>query len=271
MDVKSDSIFITRWGATGSRVVMVHGSAQGSQVGGDGHFRAQQPLGARGWQVIVPDRPGHGRSPANGTPDDAEIDGAWVADLLGDGGHLVGHSFGGCVALAAAVKRPEAVRSLTLIEPGMQMLATDDPAVKRFGVQMLLIKLFSITAASRARRFAKLVGIPAEIGGGKSHAELSRMGRGISQLRIPSKETLQRELLEIKSAAIPLLVVTGGWNRAFEATGDRVAEAGGGQRLVIPSTHHFPQQVSGEFNLALENFMRGSDARRAVPPSTTAG
>ena len=240
---------------------MVHGSAQGSQVGGDGHFHAQQPLGARGWQVIVPDRPGHGRSPTNGTPDDAEIDGAWVADLLGDGAHLVGHSFGGCVALAAAAKRPAAVRSLTLIEPGMQMLAADDPVVRRFGLQLQMIKFFSITAASRARRFAKLVGIPPEIGGGKSHAELTSMGQGIFRLRIPTKQTLLRELREIKRVEIPLLVVTGGWNPAFEATGDRVAEAGGGRRLVIQSTHHFPQQVSGDFNLALEDFMCDHDAK----------
>lgn len=264
--MKPDSIFITRWGTTGPRVVMVHGSAQGSDVGGAGHFPVQQALGGSGWQVIVPDRPGHGRSPSRRTPEDAEIDGAWVADLLdaedGEGAHLVGHSFGGCVALAAAVKRPAAIRSLTLIEPGMQMLATSDSTVKRLGLQMMIIKLFSLSAASRARRFSKLVGIPAEIGGGKSREELTRMGQGISSLRLPSKQTLQRELGEIKNAKIPLLVVTGGWSPAFEATGDQVAQAGGGQRRVIPSPHHFLQQVSEEFNQALVAFMLASDLKR---------
>ena len=127
--MKEDSMFVTRWGQQGPRVVLVHGSAQGSSVGGDRHFNAQERLAERGWQLLVPDRPGHGRSPDPGRPDDAEADGALVADLLGDGAHLVGHSFGGCVALAAAAKRPEAVRSLTIIEPAMAALAVNKPVV----------------------------------------------------------------------------------------------------------------------------------------------
>lgn len=248
-------IHTTLWGQTGPRVVMVHGSAQGSQVGGDGHFSAQQVLGDRSWQVLVPDRPGHGRSPSRNIPDDAQVDGAWVADMLGDGAHLVGHSFGGCVALAAAAMRPSAVRSLTLIEPGMQMLANDIPAVRRFGLQLLLVKWFSLSAAARARRFAQLVGIPQTIGGGKSREELTRMGQGIARLHLPGKAELQRELALVQSAGIPLLVVTGGWSPAFEATADAVAAAGGGQRLVIPSPHHFPQLVSDAFNQKLVAFM----------------
>ena len=133
------TVHITRWGLAGPTVVCIHGSAQGSRVGGDGHFATQRALADHGWQLLVPDRPGHGQSPANGQPDDADLDGAWVADdLLANlpgGAHLVGHSFGGAVALAAAARRPGAVRSLTLIEPGMQKLASRDPAVRRFGMQ----------------------------------------------------------------------------------------------------------------------------------------
>ena len=72
---------------------------------------AQSQLGENGWQVLAPDRPGHGRSKAPGRPDDPEADGEWVAQLLGDGAHLlgdgahlVGHSFGGCVVLNAAAR-----------------------------------------------------------------------------------------------------------------------------------------------------------------------
>ena len=117
------AIHVIRWGSTGPRVVTVHGSAQGSEVGGDKHFSRQAELAHQGLQIVVPDRPGHGRSPDPGRPDDAEADGAWVADMLNDGAHLVGHSFGGCVALAAAARRPEAVLSLTLIEPAVLALA----------------------------------------------------------------------------------------------------------------------------------------------------
>jgi len=261
--LEAGSIYVTRWGQSDRKVVMVHGSAQGSKVGGDHHFSAQRQLADKGWEVIVPDRPGHGRSPSPGRPDDAEADGEWVADILGDGAHLVGHSFGGCVALAASARRPAAVYSLTLIEPGMQKFAMDNPVVKRFGLQMLMVLLFSMSAVSRAKRFAKLVRIPTEIRGGSNTEELKRMGQGIARLKVPSKETLQQELDTIKRLKIPLLVVTGGWSPAFDATADMVAAAGNGRRLVIKSEHHFPQLVSDEFNQVLVAFMEEIDAKRA--------
>lgn len=256
------SIHITRWGNSGPRVIMVHGGAQGSAVGGERNFSAQKPLAARGWQLILPDRPGHGQSPDPGRPDDAEADGAWVAELVGGGAHLVGHSFGGCVALAAAVKRPAVVRSLTLIEPGMLKFATSSPHVKRFVFRLLLTTLLSPSPASRAERFANLIGLPPEIRGRYDREELKRVGRSLARGKIPSKSTIARELTETKRAGIPLLVVTGGWSPAFEATGDMVAAAGGGQRAVIQSGHHFPQLMSDEFNEILMGFLEKSDAKQ---------
>jgi pimeloyl-ACP methyl ester carboxylesterase len=229
-------------------------------MGGERSFAAQRSLSERGWQLIVPDRPGHGRSPNPGRPDDAEADGAWVAELLEDGAHLVGHSFGGCVALAAAARRPAAVRSLTLIEPAMQRLATGDPHVRRFTRSMLLTLLFSTSAASRAKRFMKLVGIPPEMSRSDPE-ELKRLGKSLTRSKIPGKATLQRELAEIARAGIPLLVVTGGWSPAFEASSNAVAATGRGRRAVIQSRHHFPQMVSDEFNEILAAFMKKSDAR----------
>lgn len=256
---------LTRWGRSGPKVVMVHGSAQGSDVGGDLHFSCQEVLAQRGWQVIVPDRPGHGRSLDPGRPDDAQADGALIAPLLGDeGAHLVGHSFGACVALAAAVARPGAVRSLTIIEPAMAALAMDKPVVKRFGLQIVRVLFLSFSATSRIQRFVKLVNIPAEIRGGSTPEELKRMGRAILRLKLPSKTTLQSQLEAVRLAGIPVQVVTGGWSPAFEAISDRVAELSGGRRLVIASPHHFPQQVSDEFNQTLASFMRESDARRTA-------
>jgi pimeloyl-ACP methyl ester carboxylesterase len=241
---------------------MVHGGVQGSAVGGERNFSLQRPLAERGWQLIVPDRPGHGRSPNPGRPDDAEADGEWVADLLKDGAHLVGHSFGGCVALAAAAKRPAAVRSLTLIEPGMQKFATSDPRVRQLGRRLMMAMLFSTSAANRARRFMKLLGIPPELSDRADPAQLKQSGRNLLRGRIPSKATLQRELDVIKRAGIPLLVVTGGWSPAFEATADMVAAAAGGGRAVVRSGHHFPQWMAGEFNPLLAAFMEDSDAHR---------
>ena len=260
MHTEAASIHITRWGNSGPTVLLVHGSAQGSTRGGDRHFSRQECLGERGWQLVIPDRPGHGRSPPPNRPDDAEADGEWVAELLSDGAHLVGHSFGGCVALAAAARRPSAVRSLTLIEPGVQKVALGAPEVRWFVLRLVATIVFSFSHAARAKRFSELARVPPEVGGGLDAEELTRLGRALAKMRIPSKDTLERELAIVKRERIPLLVVTGGWSPAFEATADRVAELGGGQRRIIATPHHFPQHVSGEFNDLLTSFMTESDA-----------
>jgi pimeloyl-ACP methyl ester carboxylesterase len=240
---------------------MVHGSVQGSGVGGGRHFSRQAALKDRGWQIVVPDRPGHGLSPAPGRPDDAELDGEWVAEMLEGGAHLVGHSFGGAVALAAAARRPEAVYSLTLIEPAMQTMVVDRPAVLWFVIRILLARVTSFTPGAYVRRFARLMHIPDEIRGGADQEEFKRMAAAMATVRVPQKDALMRELAVVKAASIPLMVVSGGWSAAVEVTADAVAARGGGKRLVIPSPHHFPQMVSDEFNQKLDAFMREAAQR----------
>jgi pimeloyl-ACP methyl ester carboxylesterase len=249
-----NGIHVTRWGMVGPKVVLVHGGAQGGKAGGEMHFSVQRRLAERGWQLVVPDRPGHGQSLDPGRPDDPDLDGAIVADLWGDGAHLVGHSFGGAVALAAASQRPKAVRSLTLIEPALQNLVLTDRRVIRFGLKALRIQLFSFSAARRMRGFERLVGIPAEMRG--DHTEAKAIGRGLSRLRLPKRDAIRGQLAVVRRAKIPLLVVTGGWSPAFTAIGDCVAELGNGEHRLVASPHHFPNLISDEFNEMLDAFMR---------------
>jgi pimeloyl-ACP methyl ester carboxylesterase len=252
------AIHLTRWGSAGPRVILVHGGVQGSEVGGERSFSAQRPLAEQGRQLIVPDRPGHGRSPDPGRPDDAEADGLWVAELLQDGAHLVGHSFGGCVALSAAEKRPAAVRSLTLVEPAMHNLAIRDRRVKWFVFGMLRTMLLSTSAVRRAKRAVRLLGIPPEVTP-SDPAVLKRLGRNLARGKLPSRSTLERQLGAARRAGVPLLVVTGGWSPAFEVTADFVAAAGGGRRAVIESPHHFPQWRGDAFNPLLAAFLEENE------------
>jgi pimeloyl-ACP methyl ester carboxylesterase len=254
------SIHVTRWGDSGPRVVLVHGGTQGTDAAGDTNFSNQRVLAERGWQLIVPDRPGHGKSPDPGRPDDAEADGVWVADLLGDGAHLLGHSFGGCVALSAAARRPKAVKSLTLIEPAMFQIAASHPAVRRQLFAIVRARIFSFSDAALAKRMLKLLGIPPEVRGTGDQAKLARMGSSIRRARLPNKKVLVRQLEVIKQAGIPLLVITGGWNPAVEAGSDAVAAAASGRRAVIQAGHHFPQIVSDELNQVFAAFMQESEA-----------
>ena len=78
------------------------------------------------------DLPGHGLT----SIDPARRPRRQAADALlaqmGEGPvHLVGHSFGGGAVLRAALDRPEAVASLTLIEPMMFFLLPEESAIAR--------------------------------------------------------------------------------------------------------------------------------------------
>jgi pimeloyl-ACP methyl ester carboxylesterase len=257
------SMHLTTWGTTGPRVVMVHGGSQGTDYSADRHFAAQERLAERGFQLVLPDRPGHGRSASPGRPDDAELDGELVAELLGNSAHLVGHSFGGAVALAAAARRPAAVRSLTLIEPAMALLAMAHPAVREQGMALRELYATAKSPIDVVVGFGKVIRIPPEVRGEVNPASLDRMGQGLLQLKLPAPDVLTKELETIKAAGIPLLVVSGGWSPAFEATCDEVARVGGGRRVVIASEHHFPNLVSDEFNEVLAEFMTAADAESA--------
>ncbi|MFP7569702.1 alpha/beta fold hydrolase [Marivita sp. S2033] len=81
--------------------------------------------------MIAPDMPGHGHSgdwdPAYDLHDQIT---AIARDCLGQGGHVIGHSFGATVALRLAIEMPERVCSLTLIEPVLFAAAKEsDPMV----------------------------------------------------------------------------------------------------------------------------------------------
>jgi pimeloyl-ACP methyl ester carboxylesterase len=104
-----------RTGGSGPEVLCLHSSG-----GSSGQWRALMTAGADSYSFIAPDFHGHGRSPQ--PPSDAgyslAIETEAVARLLrGRRVHVVGHSFGACVAVDLARRFPSQVRSLTLYEP----------------------------------------------------------------------------------------------------------------------------------------------------------
>ncbi len=113
---------------SGAPVIVLHGSAStGAQWTG---LMAQ--LESR-YRVIVPDLPGYGASrEVPGTSRSrlrAEARAvAEIAIATGQPVHLVGHSYGGAVALKLALVWPELVCSLTLVEPAVFHLLRDGNA-----------------------------------------------------------------------------------------------------------------------------------------------
>lgn len=253
-------VHVARWGIDGPRAVLVHGGAQGTASAGHRNFHAQEALAAQGWRLDVPDRPGHGDSPDPGRPDDAEADAAWVSELLGDGAHLLGHSFGGLVALAAAAQRPEAVRSLTLVEPALQKLATGAPAVRKLMLKMATTMILPFSPATKARRVMGYLGIPEVFA--RSEADLDALGRSLGRASFPPKAKMAGWLRTVVDHKIPLLLVSAGSNAAFVATGDIVAREGGGRHEIIAAPHHFPQWSGEAFNTLVGDFWKAADAAR---------
>src|SRR5262245_26407998 len=117
-------LFAGSWG-TGTPVVLVHGSlATGAE-----EWQAQRPLADEGFRLLVPDRRGYGKSPA-AEGEDFLRDADDMAELMGDGAHLVGHSYGGLGVLFAAARRPGATLSIALLEPAAFALGQDHPAAR---------------------------------------------------------------------------------------------------------------------------------------------
>jgi pimeloyl-ACP methyl ester carboxylesterase len=250
--VISVELEVERIGA-GPPVLFVHGSV----VGADETFRMQRVLAER-WTLIMPNRPGFGASPALERLD-FEVEAPLFAELLGDGAHLVGHSYGAVIALLAAAQRPAAVRSLTVSEPGSLRVAAGHHEVDEM-------------IANGERLFREQDSIPPEVflrffrsGAGSSRStpeELPEsLARGVELLKTerPSWEA-EVPVDELRRADFPVLVISGGHSPAFEAVCDVLAERLGAERAAIPGRGHTVPSTGTPYNERLEAHLSSAEA-----------
>jgi pimeloyl-ACP methyl ester carboxylesterase len=239
-------VHVTVWG-DGDPAVFVHGSFGW----GEETWREQRPL-AEHYRLLLIDRRGFGASPANGRVD-FERDAGDVAELLGDGAHLVGHSYGGVVSLLAAARRPEAVRSLVLIEPPAFGLARGNPAVEQLVAN---VQAAAATDDPSEYRAAFLRGFgfpdtPAKLNGDALEAARASMTeRPPWEAQIP--------LDELAHSGLRVLLVQGDWcpapqsaralaGEAFRAVCNVLDERLDSTRAIFPATHN-PQKLGRVFN-----------------------
>lgn len=132
----------------GRPLLLIHGL--GGQMRNFG--RAMIANLARDYRVIRVDRPGSGYSPrlADGSAhlhDQADAIAALIDELELDKPVLIGHSLGGALSLATAVRHPTKVGALALIAPASQPVEEIPEAFKGLMVPPGLIPLISWTLA----------------------------------------------------------------------------------------------------------------------------
>lgn len=116
--VGGETVHVIQEGQAGPPVLMIHGASANARE----FTWTLAPRLENTHRVFMADRPGHGYS---GRPEDAHNLGvqaaqmAGVLDALAPGEKtvLVGHSFGGAVALRVALDRPDLVKALVLLAP----------------------------------------------------------------------------------------------------------------------------------------------------------
>lgn len=235
----------------GPRVLFVHGSVLGTAT-----WREQREL-AREYTLLLAHRPGFGQS-APLRRGDFEAEAPLIAELLADGAHLVGHSYGAVIALYAAALRPRSVCSLTVSEPGCLGIAAGQDAVDRQIAhgELLYASAGELAPEDFLRAFragtGSLRATPPRLEG-----ELRRGALHLMRERPPWRA--QPPLEALRAAPFPKLVISGAHSPVFEAVCDRLAAAIGARREVLEGRAHSIPAVGAAYNELLRGFLQAAE------------
>ncbi|HSC51459.1 MAG TPA: alpha/beta fold hydrolase [Gaiellaceae bacterium] len=220
------------------RVVLIHGSVGNASVWSS----VRRELEPR-FEVVTPTRGGY--PPAAPLERiDFEQQARELAPELGKGGaHLVGHSYGGVIALLIAAAHPQHVRSLAVSEPPAFGLALGNPAVDELVARLdAHFRHGPREPRAFAEGFLALVGselrLPDPLPPGLEqgiHATMAE--RGPWEAVIP--------LDELAAAPFPKLVVSGAHGAAFDADCDVLEQRLGAERAVLPGAEHSLMRAPG--------------------------
>lgn len=248
----------SRFMGSRERVVFVHGSPGW----GEDSFPEQGEL-ADEFEVHLIDRRGYPDNPPSKKVGFG-VDAHDLAQLVGDGAHLVGHSYGGVGCLLAAAMVPKSVLSLTVIEPAAYSVARGHPAIEEI-IQRMQSMFYAPQESDPAMAYRNYLeafdaAVPEPL------TLTPRDVRSIEALLVerPAWEaTIPLERLGVRS--FPIAVVSGAYGedndssraRARHEICDRLVQALGAEAKVFENGYHAPQvEVPKEFNLWLRGFLR---------------
>ena len=228
------------------RVLLIHGS-----VGNAEAWTPVRPALEQRYEVLAPNRGGYPPGPLLERID-FERQAEELAPLLGEGAHLVGHSYGGVISLLIAAAHPELVRSLAVSEPPAFGLARGNPAADAFTADFHALQAAGLTdPAEFLARFLTAVGSATPPG--NFTPALLQGARTLMVERSPAEA--EPPLDELAATPFPKLVVSGAHSAAFDAVCDVLEERLGAERAVLAGAGHSVQRLGEPFNELLAGFV----------------
>ncbi|HZY71287.1 MAG TPA: alpha/beta hydrolase [Thermoplasmata archaeon] len=227
----------------GTPAIIVHGSGSSCE-----EHAAQEPLAAH-HRLVMPERRGYPRSPPAARVD-YEVDAQDITDLLSDDAHLVGKSYGGVGCLLAASLRPEAVLSLTVVEPPLLGLARGNPDAEAVAGRLTSVYETMQNASPEAfdAAFDGALGFqhpPAALDPAVREAVISMMKE-----RLPFDAKVSYD--DLAAASFPKLVISGGWSGVFTQVSEELSRRIHAEHVVIRGNGHSVGGTGKPFNDALE-------------------
>ena len=219
------------------RLVLIHGS-----VGNAEAWAPVVPTLEQRFEVLAPTRGGYPPGPLLARID-FERQAQELAPLLGEEAHLVGHSYGGVIALLIAATHPERVRSLAVSEPPAFGLARGNPVVDAL-VERLAEQFEHGPREPRAfaEGFLALVGSEARLPE-RLPPQLEQGIRATMAERPPWEAEIPLD--ELAAAPFPKLVVSGAHNEAFDAVCDVLERRLGAERAILQGAGHSLARAPG--------------------------
>jgi len=256
MTPKWESLLATERGA-GPPVLLVHG-----QPGSAADWDPVVDVVARGTaspRLLVVDRPGYGTSTVRPTSmaENAEM----LADLLvacsAAPAVVVGHSYGGGIALLMAARRPDVVSGLVLVSsvgPAGSVNGVDHVlALPAIGELLSAAGLFTVgrvlprmRALSTHMRGTLAERLRATLPDERYGAELSRSGVRMWRTFLVEQRSLLAEIGDVASAVsrvtVPTTVVTGTWDVVVPpaVAAALASQVPGAELVALAGVGHFP-------------------------------
>jgi pimeloyl-ACP methyl ester carboxylesterase len=224
----------------------------------------------KGRRTVVVDRPGFGEDlPADARfsiADEARALLGTLDDMAIHSFHLVGHSYGGLIALEMAATQPDSVRSLHLIEPPLLDLLREEPDVREMDRRVRWIVEHHAEVGDEAvtEAFFAMIGGERMVERLRSTPDWTRLctyatrfARGEPAGSYPSSS------LARLTGEIPVALYTGGRSHpALRRIAAELVSRIEGARLVhVPEAGHAVQMAKEAFVDALFELVQDTDLR----------